>query len=222
MEAKLIKIDRNGSKHFEGDITCDRCGGRGYYAIGVMNGHPVLSPHDGGVCWKCGGTGKVHGKWIERTAEYQAKLDARRAERQAKRQAEWEAKQAELDRIRKQKEAEEEAKRLAEEARIKALKAISQYVGEVGEKLDITGTHVRTAWFDVRSFSGYGTDRMYVHTFKDADGNVIVWKTSKWLDLNEGDSVRIRGTVKEHSEYKDEKQTALTRCKIEVVDDQDV
>ena len=48
--AKLIKIDRNGSKHYEGMVTCDRCGGRGYYAIAMCNGQPVLSPLDAGVC----------------------------------------------------------------------------------------------------------------------------------------------------------------------------
>lgn len=217
MEAKLIKIDRNGSKHFEGDVTCDRCEGRGYYAIGVLNGQPLLSPLDGGVCWKCGGTGKVHGKWIERTPEYQAKLDARRAARQAAKQAEWEAKQAEYDRKRKERERKEEEKRLAEQARIKALKAISQHVGEVGEKLTIKGSFVRSAWFEVKSFRGYGTDTMHIHTFKDADGNVFVWKTSKGLCLEYGEPIQITGTVKEHSEYQDEKQTVLTRCKVKAV-----
>lgn len=93
--AKLIKIDRNGSKHYEGMITCDRCGGRGYYAIAMRNNQPVLSPLDSGVCWKCGGAGKVHGTWIERTPEYEAKLAAKRLERHNKKMAELEAKQAE-------------------------------------------------------------------------------------------------------------------------------
>jgi hypothetical protein len=30
-------------------VECDRCGGKGYYAIGVLNGRPLLSPLDGGV-----------------------------------------------------------------------------------------------------------------------------------------------------------------------------
>lgn len=51
------RTDRNGTRYFN-DATCDRCGGHGYYAMGVCNGQPVLSPHDGGVCYKCGGSGK--------------------------------------------------------------------------------------------------------------------------------------------------------------------
>ena len=84
MEATLVKIDRNGSKHFEGMVKCSRCGGSGMIIFAVVNGVPVPTIVDDGVCWKCNGSGKVLGKWIERTPEYQAKLDARR-------QAKWEA-----------------------------------------------------------------------------------------------------------------------------------
>lgn len=206
--AKLIKIDRNGSKHFEGLIKCERCGGSGVYAWRVENGKIIPTIVDNGVCHKCGGSGKVKGKWIERTPEYQAKLDARR-------EAKIEAERARLEAIRKEREAEEEAKRKAEEERIKALKAISQHVGIVGERITAKGSFVKTAWFEVPSFAGYGMTTMYIHTFKDADGNVFIWKTSSGLGLESGEPVNIKGTVKEHSEYQDEKQTVLTRCKVE-------
>lgn len=52
------RIDFNGNRYFS-DFTCDRCGGHGYYAMGVCNGQPILSPYDGGVCYKCGGSGKM-------------------------------------------------------------------------------------------------------------------------------------------------------------------
>lgn len=222
----LIKIDRNGSKHFEGEIMCDRCFGKGYYAVGILNGRPVLSSLDNGVCWKCKGVGTVHGKWIERTPEYQAKLDA-------KRNAKWEAQQAEIEAKRLEQERIAEEKRLAEEARIKAQKAISKHIGNVGDKLTITVTYVKSAWFDVPSFRGFGTDTMYIHTFKDADGNVLIWKTNKALCneikspikgsddwevkyevIEEGTELILKGSIKEHSEYQDEKQTVLTRCKL--------
>lgn len=209
MNAKLIKIDRNGSKHFEGLVPCDRCGGKGYYAIGVHNGQPVLSPHDAGVCWKCGGKGQVLGKWIERTPEYQAKLDARR---QAKHAAAAAKRQAEEAERLAQKKAEKEAR----EAEIKARKAISQHVGEIGEKLEIEATYQRSGQWEQKAFNGYGTDYMYAHIFRDAAGNVITWKTQKALpqEIEEGDRVSLRGTVKSHTEYRDEKQTALIRCKV--------
>jgi hypothetical protein len=214
MEAKLIKIDRNGSRHYEGAVVCDRCGGKGYYAIGVHNMQPVLSPHDGGVCWKCMGAGKVIGKWIERTPEYQAKLDARRhAKREAQRAA-AEAEQAKFIAEREAREAAEQAEREAEAARIKAEKAISQHVGQIGERVEIKGTYVRTGSWEQKAYAGYGMTTMYCHTFKDADGNVFTWKTQRGICMNYGENVVVKGTVKAHSEYKDERQTELTRCTI--------
>jgi hypothetical protein len=210
MEATLIKIDRNGSKHFEGDIKCDRCGGTGVYAYCVRNGVIVPTIVDNGVCHKCGGTGKVHGKWIERTPEYQAKLDA-------KRNAKLEAEKVRVEAERVEREAKEKAEREAEEARIKSLKAISQYVGQIGDKVEIKGTYVRSGSWKQKSFSGYGTDTMYVHTFKDSDGNVFTWKTQNGLDFNYGECVIIKGNIKNHSEYHDEKQTELIRCKVTMV-----
>ena len=214
MDAKLIKIDRNGSKHYEGYVPCDRCGGTGTYVWGGMiNGNPQYA----GVCYKCGGTKHIWRTWIERTPEYQAKLDARR---EAKHKAEAEKRAKEQAEI----QAREEAERAEREARIKADKAISQYVGEVGKRITVKASYVGSASFEVNSFRGYGTETMYVHTFKDADGNKLIWKTSsslgKWDDNGDyinheyGEPVDLTGTVKEHKEYREEKQTALNRCKL--------
>lgn len=210
MEAKLIKIDRNGSKHYEGEVVCDRCDGRGWFAIGICNGQLVPSHVDNAVCWKCHGAGKVFGKWIERTPEYQAKLDA-------KRRAKWAAIDEAAEREREERaarEAAERAAREAEEARIKAEKAISQHVGQVGEKVAFKGTYVRTGSWEQKAYAGYGMTTMYVHTFKDVDGNVFIWKTQRGFAFEYGENVNVTGTVKAHSEYKDEKQTELTRCKV--------
>lgn len=221
MEAKLIKIDRNGSKHYEGKVTCDRCGGRGLYAIGTLNGQPLITTVDNGICHKCLGTGWVIEKWIERTPEYQAKLDARREAKWQAKQAERDAKQAEinaeaeaekelLDRLAQIREEE----RQAEEAR----KATSQYLCQIGDKIDMVVTYKKCAWYDRPSFSGYGTETCYIHTFEDTMGNILVWKTTSSLyEIKEGDTVSLKGTVKAHDEYKGEKQTQLQRCKVEVL-----
>lgn len=81
--AKLIKIDRNGSKYYEGIATCPKCGGSGLIVHHMENGQPSYQWTDGGVCWKCSGSGKVLEKWIERPPEYEAKLAARRQAKQA-------------------------------------------------------------------------------------------------------------------------------------------
>ena len=204
MAATLIRIDRNGSKYFEGFVTCDRCGGAGQAEAWRFTGL---------TCYKCGGKGKVLASWIERTPEYQAKLDAKRAARHAKEAAERAAKEAETAAAQAAKEAEEQAAKEAEAARIAAQRAISQHFGNVGDKIDIEATYNFSAYYTV-SF-GWQEETMYIHNFTDANGNVFVWKTQKGCALEEGCAVRLRGTIKEHSEYKGEKQTALLRCKIE-------
>lgn len=96
---------------------------------------------------------------------------------------------------------------------------VSKFVGQVKEKLNLTLTLVRTFCFD----NEYGI--IYIHKFVDINGNIFVWKTRNTLDwYNEetkeprdafvGNIIILKGTVKEHSEYRDEKQTILTRCKV--------
>mgnify|MGYP003294549822 CR=1 FL=1 len=208
--ATLIRIDRNGTKYYEGMVECPRCFGNGGYDNWMATGW---------TCWKCGGTGKVFSKWKEYTPEHEAKLRARRLAKIQKEQKELEAK-AEAERF--EREAKEEAERIAreaEEARIKAEKAKSQYVGKVGEKISTKATYIKTAWYDF--MMGWMEQRMYIHTFK-ADGNTLVWKTSSnsLSSLEEGMEVEITGTIKEHSEYKDEKQTILNRCRIKKEEEQ--
>lgn len=231
--AILDKVFKNGNIKIKTKETCWRCGNKqGIYYIGVCNGAPVPSHVDNGVCFRCNGKGWEWESQILMTPENQAKAEQRRAKEREK-QAE---KQKELDALYAQKEAErkakEEAERIAreqEEARIRAEKAISKYVGNIGDKIDLEVEYVKTAWFEVKSFTGFGTETMYVHTFKDADGNKLVWKTSnenfryKKIEgtavwdrvVEEGTRVHIKGTIKEHKEYKDEKQTVLTRCKVQ-------
>lgn len=217
MARALIRIDKNGTKYWADD-TCRRCGGAGerseWYYTGL-------------TCYECGGTGHSTPRLEkEYTPEYAAKLESRRLEREARKlgyasaDAMREAREAEAARKEAERKAEEdraEAKRKAEEERIKAEKAKSQYVGTVGEKLTTTATYEGSPYFERRSFSGYGTERVYIHRFRDASGNLIIWKSCSGfpiLGCNEGETLIVSGTVKEHSEYKDEKQTFILRAKV--------
>lgn len=95
-------------------------------------------------------------------------------------------------------------------------KAISKHFGtekkrEVFE-LTLVGT---SAWESL-----YGLTVLY--RFEDASGNVAVWFSSdgcrglenKIGSPRVGDTFKIKGTVKSHSEYEGVKQTVLTRCKV--------
>lgn len=95
------------------------------------------------------------------------------------------------------------------------------FYGNVGDKVQLEVELVNTAGYDVKG--PWGVQTRYIHTMKDADGHIFVWKTGAHLDKGEGDEYHpiqkgehfnIKGTVKEHSEYRDQMQTVLTRCKV--------
>jgi hypothetical protein len=89
----------------------------------------------------------------------------------------------------------------------------SEHLGKEGDKLtvDVTVNVVS------HSEGEYGITSFIV--FSDDDGNIIVWNKSGGCDYKKGDTLRIKGTVKGHGEFRGVKQTRLTRCK-EVASDQ--
>lgn len=266
-----IRTDKNGTKIYH-DYTCQRCSGKGVYVIGVCNMQPVLSPLDNGICWECGGSGKMEKPSVikEYTPEYRAILNARAAKRQEKKMAQAQAEKAEKQAEWKQEkgfvndriyvvgiedsfERKDEIKAAggrynscagwyfsephdefqtvemtAEECLIEnawakldwrstireTLKAKlpqmpeSEHVGAVGEKvnMELTLEHIR--YYDTH----FGTT--WVYSFKDENGNTLVWKTSAHQEVEEGNKFHVKGTIKEHGEYRGTKQTVLTRCKI--------
>lgn len=302
---RLVKIDRNGSRHYRGKVKCDRCyDGSGLFATGTLNGQPRITPVDGGICHKCLGTGWVWDNIIIRTPEYEAKLAEQRAKRAEKKAEEIARKQKEeweqnhlkslsvngfnpegqtwvfLGNTYSIKETLKEmgakfswelgwhidhavegyetmtlsaseitstdnwgrihftiTKAEADQKKQDALQKlhpteISEYVGEVGKRLNITLTYTGTAHWEVDATKQFWNGRwgreetrdVYLHKFKDEKGNVFTWKTGnplgywdedgQWVCIGEGTQITLKGTVKEHSEYKGIKQTVLTRCKV--------
>jgi hypothetical protein len=106
-----------------------------------------------------------------------------------------------------ERETGRQAERIAADAVAKAARESSQHVGEVKQRLDLTLTVTRI----VTSCGDYGTS--YGHFFADATGNVFVWWTGS-TRLEIGTTYTGKCTVKKHDEYKDIKQTALTRCSL--------
>lgn len=86
-------------------------------------------------------------------------------------------------------------------------KPVSHHIGQIGEKVELTVSHIRTGSYETR----FGITHVY--TFKDEAGNVLVWKTGSSCSFPEG-MFRLGGSIKEHSEYNGVDQTVLTRCKI--------
>lgn len=207
-EPVLIRIDRNGTKYYVDD-TCQRCGGMGerseWYYTGL-------------TCFECGGTGHSRQRTFKvYTPEYQAKLDAKRAVKLEKIKAEQEANLAKYAAEKKAKEEKLEAERLAKEAELAKERAISKYVGSVGQRITIDVQYVGSPYFKRKPFNSWNPDDfeyVYLHTFKDSSGNKLIWKTTRGIEIEDGAFIKLCGTIKEHTEYKGEKQTQLQRCKI--------
>lgn len=90
----------------------------------------------------------------------------------------------------------------------------SDYIGEIGERITFSATYTNRAFWE-NNYIPWHPQTTYCHEFTTADGNVLIWKTSNGLALNIGDKITVTGTIKEHSEYNEVKQTVLTRCKVE-------
>lgn len=94
------------------------------------------------------------------------------------------------------------------------------FIGNVKEKIEIQAIYEKTFSF----MSCYG--EQHVHKFTDTNGNVLVWKTQNIVETSgenldlipEGSKVMIKATIKEHKEYKGEAQTAIIRCKFDIIE----
>lgn len=93
-------------------------------------------------------------------------------------------------------------------------KPVSEYVGEVGKRMEVAVTFERAFSYERQAFRGWGTERVYIYKFVDTDGNVLVWNTTAYADVEEGKTYSLVGTVAKHDDYKGEKQTELKRCKV--------
>lgn len=87
----------------------------------------------------------------------------------------------------------------------------SEYFGEIGKRykdVSIQSVNHLTSWE-----TQWGTTHIYKIVIED--GSVLTWKSSTglYLECNEKFD-KITFTVKAHTEYKGQKQTEITRCKV--------
>jgi len=93
------------------------------------------------------------------------------------------------------------------ERKAQALTSPSNHVGTVGKRetftVSLTGCKVLPDY-------GYGCSNLY--SFKDAQGNILKWKTQ--AQLEHAGTFKITGTVKAHGAWNGVNETELTRCKV--------
>lgn len=105
------------------------------------------------------------------------------------------------------KHIQREARKTAEVER-KAAAPAGKHLGTVGERTDFGPATV----VFVRRIEGYyGTTTLT--KFLAGDDTLVWFRSGDKSDLKVGDTVSITGTVKKHDQFKDEKQTVITRAK---------
>lgn len=219
---KYIRTDKNGTKIFE-DYTCPRCGGAGESSKWLFTGL---------VCFACGGSGLRNRPKIvkEYTEEYLAKLEAKRKAKEAK----YAEEHAEEIAAAKAEAERQEAERLAEEARQEAERLAEiernrgHFIGEVGEKIEMEVTLDHSFWFERPCYgASWKMEMVNGYVFKTDDGNTLVWMTAgSSLHYNtkengcpvtvfpeNGERMKIKGTIKGHEERNNVNQTMLKLVK---------
>ena len=114
----------------------------------------------------------------------------------------------------------EEKSKIKEEEKIMEAEKL-EYIGKVGDKIQIQVTLENIFFYN----SMYGMVTIY--KFLDEDENILIWKTTSNLErivtvdgekecenIQKGEMIQIKATIKEHSEYNGSKQTLVNRVKV--------
>lgn len=230
----LVRFARGDSGYLTRDEDCSRCGGAGWFAVPQWP--------EGGICFQCRGRcqlPRTHRVFSaeklavlvnaadKKTAKKIAEATAKR-ERQRQDFITWAKPHGKLiggiltakgrfmsdlaSKLRQrwtlsEKQLDAAQRILTSQAEQVAQDAASNYVGVIKTRIE----------FEAHVIGVYGSEGFYGHTdivkFRDADGNLFVWFASGYTGLEREDRISIKGTIKEHSEFRGVKQTALTRCK---------
>lgn len=108
-------------------------------------------------------------------------------------------------------------------ARQEAINAASSHIGQSGDRIEGEFEVIRMVSVEAKKFHYHDRASIDIITMLH-NGNIFVIKTKNtpymneengnWRFLQQGDKVKLRGTIKEHTEYKQTKQTILQRAKI--------
>ena len=104
----------------------------------------------------------------------------------------------------------EEVKPLWAENQKIAEESPSKWVGEIGDRIELS-LHIDRSFEGKFQLCEWKSVSSYMYLMHDADGNIYKWSTSCYY--KEGDDIHVRGTIKDHAEFRGVKQTVLTRLR---------
>jgi hypothetical protein len=93
------------------------------------------------------------------------------------------------------------------------VRAASGFVGKPGERVELAVTVERVASFERPKFAApWVTETITIVTMRDEAGNAIVSKSTAFY-AERGEKLTFKATIKEHSDFRGEKQTVVQRIK---------
>lgn len=92
--------------------------------------------------------------------------------------------------------------------RAKKENRLNEHLGEIKDRVEIVVKCVGLRYID----GYYGT--VCIHRMRDSDGRSINWFANADAKMEKGNSYSIRATIKKHDEYKDWKQTNVSRLTV--------
>lgn len=99
--------------------------------------------------------------------------------------------------------------------REKQLTESAGFVGNIGDKVTFTGTVLVSKLINQQyHFS------TYLLKFQDEAGHIFTWFASDDNNLVAGDVAEVKGKIKDHSEFRGEQSTVVTRCKVNKVEEE--
>jgi hypothetical protein len=110
---------------------------------------------------------------------------------------------------------------IAKDTAQQAKAAASKFLGAVGERIEAVVTVERESSFyreNRFSYSRDGTEEVFITTMRTEAGNALVVMSPNFREAV-GSKLKIRGTVKEHKDWKGEAQTVLARVKSQVLEE---
>jgi hypothetical protein len=92
--------------------------------------------------------------------------------------------------------------------RAKRTKKLNEYYGEIKDRIELEVKCVGINYID----SYYGT--VCIHRMLSAEGHTLIWFANADAKMKKGGQYKMRATVKKHEEYKDWKQTQVSRLMV--------
>ena len=196
--------------------TCGRCGGDGVVHYGRVAWQQRVpagwwAPGSKAAvvgdrwCFECNGKGQTSRKVSSVRAAERRRVKAENQRRADA--ADWEAERPAREAAER---AEREAAEAAEAARLAAQP--KGYLAEGGEKVEFEGTVKMIRFFESSDYFGRPSHNALM--IFESEGKLAKWVTDWAHELEEGQRVTVKGTVKAHGEYDGAEQTVLTRCKV--------